>query len=304
MAKKFKDENDTELKELRKLAPPDAWLVKDETGVWLEAPKKMSATEAAKSYVADDGSIIYPGEKPTAPPLNPEPYPTITPFSIIGNDELVRQNPTTIYPYSAITYLIPAWNGSSGNCTGFVIGPHTIATAGHCLYDHEDGLGYADTVYVAPAKNLSSTPYGVYYAAKIAVLNGFAFDRDYELDYGVVQLNQNISQMTGTISLRMVSGSMNDMGTNITGYPWNPAKYLDSGMYRHVDKVWLTYPNYILYANDTEVGMSGSPIINDSASCNMCAIGIHTQGYGPANWSSSLNGGIRMTQTVVNNLNA
>lgn len=57
--------------------------------------------------------------------------------SIIGTDDRVRiQNPS-VYPWRAICALrMTAKDGSRWIGTGFLVGPGTVITAGHCVYLH------------------------------------------------------------------------------------------------------------------------------------------------------------------------
>jgi glutamyl endopeptidase len=92
--------------------------------------------------------------------LNIPPLGSGSPESIIGADGRTRVNPTTAFPYRAIAYLVVTFPHSSGSCTGWFIGPRTVITAGHCVYDTSLNE-WATSIKVYPGRNGASAPYGV-----------------------------------------------------------------------------------------------------------------------------------------------
>ncbi len=68
---------------------------------------------------------------------------TLQPSSIIGTDERVRISSTTSFPYRATVQLSIKYPNTSSTygCTGFLVNPNTVVTAGHCVYSRiMDGL--------------------------------------------------------------------------------------------------------------------------------------------------------------------
>lgn len=53
-----------------------------------------------------------------------------------GADDRTRVSPTTTYPASAVGWLATRIRGVRHQCTGTLIGPHTVLTAAHCIFQN------------------------------------------------------------------------------------------------------------------------------------------------------------------------
>jgi glutamyl endopeptidase len=211
--------------------------------------------------------------------------------SVIGTDERTRVTTTTTYPYRAIAHI----ESDIGGCTGWMIDADTVATAGHCIYDPGSGR-WASWAKVYPGRNGSTAPYGYANAVNFFSVTGWTQNGDTNYDYGAIKLDKPIGDSTGWFGLRVVSGSLNGMAQNISGYPGDKTY---GTQWEDADQVRETYTYKVHYANDTYGGQSGSPVYN-SSSCGTCSIAIHTNGvYG----GNPYNRGTRITQEVFNNLN-
>jgi glutamyl endopeptidase len=208
--------------------------------------------------------------------------------SVIGTDSRYQITGTTAYPYSAIVHI----TSSIGGCTGWLIGPNTVATAGHCVYGDS---GWATNVTVYPGRDGSYTPYGSCGYSTLYTVNGWVNDRNPEYDYGAIKLNCSIGDSTGWFGFRWQSASLNYQFSYISGYPGDKPY---GTQWRSDDYVRSTATRRIYYANDTYGGHSGSPVWNDGANCSPCGIAIHAYGVG----TNGYNGGTRITEAVFNNL--
>lgn len=214
--------------------------------------------------------------------------------SVIGTDNRTQVTNTTSYPYSAIAHI----ESDIGGCTGWLIGPHTVATAGHCIYDPGTGR-WASWAKVYPGRNGSSTPYGYANATNFYSVSGWTQNGDTNYDYGAIKLDRDIGNSTGWFGYRYASGSMNGIAQNISGYPGDKAY---GTQWQHADQIRETYTYKLHYANDTYGGQSGSPVYetNNSSCGGPCGIAVHTNGvYG----GNPYNRGTRITQAVYNNFN-
>ncbi|MDJ0395859.1 hypothetical protein QMK17_21305 [Rhodococcus sp. G-MC3] len=75
--------------------------------------------------------------------------------SVFGPDELGMINNTNAFPsrsFGAIDY-----NGLANNCTGWLVSPDTLVTAGHCLMRNGQ---VASNLTFSPARNGTSAPVG------------------------------------------------------------------------------------------------------------------------------------------------
>jgi V8-like Glu-specific endopeptidase len=72
---------------------------------------------------------------------------------VIGRDDRVQITNTTAYPWRTIcSLIITARDGSRWIGTGWLVGPRTVITAGHCVYMHKRG-GWARSIEVIPGRN-------------------------------------------------------------------------------------------------------------------------------------------------------
>jgi glutamyl endopeptidase len=259
----------------------------------------VAATNEAGVYRAKGESFVLPergtgatvrggtaNDAPVAPAAAPGQEVGIE--SVIGADSRYQITGTTAYPYSAIVHI----TSSIGGCTGWLIGPDTVATAGHCVYGTS---GWATNVVVYPGRNGSSTPYGSCGYTRLNTVNGWTTSRSPEYDYGAIKLNCTIGNSTGWFGFRWQSASLTGQPSYISGYPGDKPY---GTQWRSDDLVRITETRRLFYGNDTYGGHSGSPVWNGEASCSPCGIAIHAYGVG----SNGYNGGTRITEAVFNNL--
>ncbi|HEY0606315.1 MAG TPA: serine protease [Herpetosiphonaceae bacterium] len=249
---------------------------KNETYVLPEAGNGATAVGAAATAT----------DAPVAPAAVPGQEVGIE--SVIGTDSRYQIFGTTSYPYSAIVHI----TSSIGGCTGWLIGPNTVATAGHCVYGNS---GWATNVTVYPGRNGSSTPYGSCGYSTLYTVNGWVNSRSPEYDYGAIKLNCTVGYSTGWFGFRWQSASLTGQASYISGYPGDKPY---GTQWRSNDSIRITESRRLYYANDTYGGHSGSPVWNDGASCSPCGIAIHAYGVG----GNGYNGGTRITEAVFNNL--
>lgn len=200
-------------------------------------------------------------------------------------------------------YIEAYWPGYYVTCTGWLVGPHTVITAGHCVY--WPGDGWATEVMVAPALNGNNAPFGVQYSTNLHSVTGWVVSEDSRYDYGAIILpNDSLGNAVGTF---MPYGYFSDsflytsIGTlAISGYP---ADKLYNGSYGTT--LWVgrgrrfTYleESMVYYQVDTEWGQSGAAVWTTFKGSRF-ATAIHTQGY--CGWYE--NCGVRINQSVANNI--
>lgn len=109
-------------------------------------PKTGEATLETISFEIDPTVTeeVSPGYFPNSPA--PEPN------GIIGPNNIMAVDAPTASPYSTVVSLqITHNNGATYIGSGFVIGPHAIVTAAHCLYS-PGSSGGVRSIKVAPAR--------------------------------------------------------------------------------------------------------------------------------------------------------
>ena len=248
------------------------------------APKAVQGFAGTGETLKGAGSISF-----AAPRKPARGGGNLSPASVIGADNRYQITGTTAYPYRAIVHI----SSSIGGCTGWLIGPNTVATAGHCLHN---GSSWATGVTVYPGRSGSSTPYGSCGYTTLYSVTGWTVSQNRDYDYGAIKLNCSIGNTVGWFGFRWTSASLTGQPTYTAGYPGDKVPY--PTMWRHDDQVRISQTFRLYYANDTYGGQSGSPVWNNEASCSTCGIAIHAYGVD----STGYNGGTRINESVYNNL--
>lgn len=211
---------------------------------------------------------------------------------IIGEDDRVQITTTTQSPFNRICHLsITAGDGSSFLGTGFFIGPRTIITAGHCVYDPDHG-GWPQHIVVSPGRNGGDKPFGHFVATKFGSVEGWTGNQDRDCDYGVIHLSDNDSapSQIGCFGYGIFPDEyLSSNQLHIAGYPGDQPS---GTMMFHSRKALDVSSTTVVYDIDTVGGQSGSPVYDE----NRRVVAIHTNG------SSSGNSATRINESVFKNL--
>lgn len=212
---------------------------------------------------------------------------------VIGPDDRVQINPTTSYPWRAIcSLLIRTKTGKNYIGTGWMVGPGTVITAGHCLYLHDEG-GWAQYIDVIPGRNGALRPYGTIRSSNFKSVTGWTNDKNRNSDYGAILLNTKIGNTVGYFGYAVRNDSFIMSKTlNLSGYPSDKG---GSTQWFHARSPKSVSSRVITYEIDTYGGQSGSPVWYLDGSSRY-AVGIHTNGH------SSGNSATRIVQAVYNNI--
>lgn len=156
-------------------------------------------------------------------------------------DEPFREQPTAAY------------------CTGFVVGPDLIATAGHCFSEYD--LPYARFVFGFRMED-ATTPRTTFEETEVYTgVEVVAHQLEGDFDYSVIRVDRTI-EAPGARILRLRSGGTIPVGTRVgvIGHPAGlPAKiaFGETTQVRESSKV-----GYFVANLDTFGGNSGSPVFN------------------------------------------
>lgn len=258
---------------------------------------------------------------------------------IIGPDTRTRVTNTTVAPYRYICNFeldLGAPAGKRAMCSGTLIGPSTVLTAGHCISKLKPA-----NMRVIPGRNGSLEPLPATVAAAFQVAPGFA--ESTATDYGVIQLRNPIGIRNGYWGVAHRLGAGDPIGTsiqplalpkrlkiNLSGYPAdkpsgtkffcvdptqpknrcfhsslrNPkrARVCGTEQWRAYDRSVASSPSILQYLDDTCPGHSGSPVWvkRDASKGGRVMVGIHISGDQPP--KPRANRGVRITRGVLSNI--
>jgi V8-like Glu-specific endopeptidase len=189
------------------------------------------------------------------------------------SSQLVPLSADGIYPYRTVGKLfftIPG--GGTAECSGAVIKPRLVLTAGHCVHQGSGGnAGFFTNFLFVPAFRNGVAPFQSWSWASVTVTDTWATGGGTSpnaADYALLELQD-----------RMVNGSLRRLGdvtgvlgvqplrlfpnhAHLLGYPGN----LDSGLKMHQVTAgsFNTAPNNtVLYGSDMRGGSSGGPWVQN-----------------------------------------
>jgi len=203
---------------------------------------------------------------------------------------------TTSFPWRMVAHLYINFPSGSGGCSGWFVGPHTVITAGHCVYNSSHG-GWANYVTVSPGRNGSVKPYGSQTSDNLWSVAGWVFDGNSDYDYGAIILpNDNLGDQVGWFTHHVFSDSQVGWTANLVGYPGDKSY---GTLWTCAGPIQSATTHKLFYPIDTYGGQSGSPVwIYYSAAPNIRA-GIAVHAYGTC--GSGVNCGPRITGSVSSN---
>lgn len=207
--------------------------------------------------------------------------------SIIGADDRKRILDTDLQPWRMICALeMTGADDSTMIGTGWLVGPRTIVTAGHCLYLNEFGPDkWARQVKVMPGRNgqerpfekLECTAQSYSVDARWAkAVNDNVAGQDY--DIGCIHLASPIGNDLGWFGIEVLSESeLANYMVNVSGYPADRGQGTEQ--YHHANRIRNVTSRRIFYDVDTFGGQSGSPVwIQRDATSPPVAVAIHAYG--------------------------
>lgn len=209
---------------------------------------------------------------------------------VIGPDTRERLYTNNIWTRTKVLITF-----TGGRCSGVMIGPNTVSTAGHCVHLGGGGAWRPVASFrVYPGRDGASSPYGFCTARTLYSVLGWTVSGDEEYDYGAIKLNCTIGNTVGWFG--MTSAAPTNFPTVVGGYPGDKPLTQWQGS----DRVRALSTRQAFYRNDTFGGMSGSPVWYDLNGPYM--FGIHAYGLHGAGSHAIYNHGVRLVAAVFNNL--
>jgi len=216
------------------------------------------------------------------------------PESVCGKDQRVRISPTTRNPWRwNCKLIITLKNGVKAQGTGFLIGPCTVMTAGHCVHPGRGGSSkFYKRIEVIPGMDGAKRPYGTYFSGNFRSVKGWTNSGKPTHDYGAIILKQKPGNKTGYFGFAAYSSStLKNMLVNTAGYPADKPFGTQWFMAGRISKVESRRIHYMI---DTYGGNSGGSVWRLKGG-KRYAVGIHAYGGCP-------NKATRIVKPVFNNM--
>jgi glutamyl endopeptidase len=179
---------------------------------------------------------------------------------VFGSDGRVQVTATGSFPGSARCRLALEFSdGYTSAGSGHVIGKKYIITAGHVMYSH-DHNGWATKITAYCGQDGSTKPFGGTVATYMRTTQGWVDSEDDDVDYGLLTMDSNIGEQTGTFGYATFGDDYLDSAyAYVVGYPvdkawgtqWSDGGYLTANSSDHV-----------FYEIDTYGGDSGAGVVN------------------------------------------
>jgi V8-like Glu-specific endopeptidase len=254
-----------------------------------------SVFSSIESEPAVDAWVLGASLADQAMPLSERSMETSVLEYIIDEDDRIAVPRSRVreYPYRCICSLrIRTRDGKVGLGTGWLVGPRTVITAGHCVFLRRHG-GWAGGMEVYPARYGNEKPI-VAQAESLMSVEGWTEHARAEYDYGAIRLDRDIGAL-GRFGYAAFSSKelLGFSAVHVAGYPGDK----NGTMWGHARKLMSASELQLEYDIDTINGNSGGPVFvmkND----RFIAVGIHNYG----NPQKMNNSATRITENVFQNI--
>ncbi|PLW92128.1 MAG: hypothetical protein C0592_12455 [Marinilabiliales bacterium] len=236
-----------------------------------------------------------------AKPLEPEIiYPTITEekidedpdFNLKSFSNLIAADQITGFPNYPISSIVKLYitlsDGNSVTCSGALIRPDYVLTAGHCVYTPTSGP-YMTSAYVVPAYNLGNSPYGYATSSNFSAFTQWMYNYNWSYDVALIRLDQNIGNTVGYLGLNYSTNNsfFTSSGNTFHSFGYPSADYFGNPHPDQGERMYYWYGyfdswysgNIFCHYPAGYKGQSGSAFYYNDGS-NLYALGALSH-YGP-----------------------
>lgn len=198
--------------------------------------------------------------------------------TIIGEDQRQRVPDASLDPWRRICQLDLAGPLGIYKGTGWLAGPATVITAGHCVHYAPFFGGWADRITVCAGRTGEARPFGKLESEHFSTLTVWVEGQDADHDMAAIHLSEPLGLRTGAFPmLAMEDADLVGRLVNISGYPTD--KELAKVQYHHANRIMAVTARRLFYDIDTVSGQSGAPVwVQEDAGAAPVCVGIHAYG--------------------------
>lgn len=220
--------------------------------------------------------------------------------TVIGIDDRVRIVDTDLPPWRMICSLTMQGPGGAAIGTGWLVGPKTVLTAGHCVFSSQFFGGWAESITLIPGRDGSEEPFGQTVATRLSATDRWVESEDPDFDIGCIHLEEAIGDTVGWFAIgALPDAELSSFLINVSGYPGDRGNGRE--LYFHKNRILRVTDRRIFYDVDTFGGQSGAPAwIYPEGSETPLAVGIHAYGTGgtPSSFGLTANSSPRIIPEV------
>lgn len=201
--------------------------------------------------------------------------------SVIGADMRERILETDLLPWRMICSLRMFADGGGGAIgTGWLVGPRTIITAGHCVHHQRFFSGWAKKIEVSAGRDGTEFPFDTVTATRFSSVDKWVADADPDFDIGCIHLDEALGDTVGWFSIgSLPPDELESHMVNISGYPADRGRGTEQ--YFHKNRILNVSGRRVFYDVDTAGGQSGAPVwIHEKKGAPPLVVGIHAYGTG------------------------
>jgi V8-like Glu-specific endopeptidase len=211
------------------------------------------------------------------------------PEVVFGDDDRKRITNTRDFPWRCICWLriaVPPDGRLHYLGTGWLVGPRTVITAGHCVF-LKKFRAWALHVEVYPGRNAGDTPFGGYVSRDLRSVADWTERLDPSRDYGAVILPEPLT--LGFFGHEaMDAGALKALPyVHVCGYPGEELGKPDGTLWGTARRLQAVRADTLVYNLSTHEGQSGAPVFYTNGDQRV-VVGIHTSGNDFGNYATRI----------------